>query len=129
MAELDQDGCEEVIYEGERLYLCDGVLYRATLHKDERVYEIVTEPDEVVGTGGALGAVEDDRPLMLTSPRMQGGRVFDLQQALMDRGYDIGGADGVFGPATDRALRAFQRDAGLAESGVADEPTRQALAL
>ena len=65
---------------------------------------------------------------MLTSPRLQGDRVLDLQQALADRGFDPGSADGVFGPATDRALRDFQRDAGLDETGVLDEPTQAALA-
>jgi peptidoglycan hydrolase-like protein with peptidoglycan-binding domain len=108
-----------VTYQGERLYLCDGVLYRATIHKDEPVYEIVTEPDEVITAEGvSVGAFQDDRPLMLTSPRVQGPRVLDLQQALVDRGYDLGAIDGVFGPATDQAVRAFQRDAGLEESGV-----------
>jgi hypothetical protein len=130
VAELDDEDCEEVTYEGERLYLCDGVLYRATMYKDEPVYEIVTEPGEVVGAaGGTAGAYQDDRPLMLTSPRMQGERVVALQQALSGRGYDIGTVDGVFGPATDQSLRAFQRDEGLGETGVVDEATRTALAL
>ena len=130
VAELDDEDCEEVTYEGERLYLCDGVLYRATIYKDEAVYEIVTEPDEVIAAGGgSAGTYQDDRPLMLTSPRMQGERVLKLQQALADRGLDIGGIDGVFGPATDRALRTFQRQSGLVENGVVDEPTRAALTL
>jgi hypothetical protein len=129
VAELEDEECEEVTYQGERLYLCDGVLYRATMYKDEPVYEIVTEPDEVIAAGGSVGAYEDDRPLMLTSPRMQGDRVLDLQHALADRGFDPGSADGVFGPATDRALRDFQRDAGLDETGMLDEPTQAALAL
>lgn len=130
VAELEEDECEEVTYEGERLYVCDGVLYRPTMYKDEPVYEIVTEPDEIVAAGGgAAGSAPDDRQLMLTSPRMQGDRVVALQQALTDRGYDIGSVDGVFGPATDLALRAFQLDAGLVETGAVDEATRTALTL
>ena len=130
VADLEDEECKEVTYEGERLYVCDGVLYRATMYKDEPVYEIVTEPGEVVPmSSGAIGVHQDDRPLMLTSPRMQGDRVVVLQRALAGRGYEIGGIDGVFGPATDLALRAFQRDAGLPETGKVDPATRTALAL
>ena len=32
----------------EKVYICDGVLYRPTYYRDEQVYEIVSEPDEVV---------------------------------------------------------------------------------
>ena len=42
------DECERAELEGETVYICDGVLYRATYYKDEQVYEIVSEPDEVV---------------------------------------------------------------------------------
>ena len=42
-------------------------------------------------------------------------------------GYDAGPADGVSGRRTAAALRAFQRDHGLPDSGRLDEATRQAL--
>lgn len=128
-ATLPEEDCEQVIYEGETLYLCDGVLYRATIHRDEVVYEIVSEPDEALDTGGGSAAYVDDRVMHLTSPRMQGDRVRDLQSALADLGYDIGSVDGVFGPATDRALRDFQVTSGLEATGYADETTLQALGL
>ena len=60
---------------------------------------------------------------------MQGARVADLQQELTDRCYDTGGIDGVFGPATDRALRDVQRVECLGETGTLNEPTRASLAL
>jgi membrane-bound lytic murein transglycosylase B len=41
----------------------------------------------------------------------------ELQQALTDRGYDTGGVDGVVGPNTRRALRAWQSDNGMAPDG------------
>lgn len=43
--------------------------------------------------------------------------VRETQRALAERGYDPGPADGVLGPATTDALRRFQRDAGLSETG------------
>lgn len=51
-----------------------------------------------------------------------------LQQRLTVLGYDTGGADGVFGPATKRALTQFQADHGLAADGVAGPATKAALA-
>ena len=40
--------CIPASVEGEKVYICDGVLYRPTYYRDELVYEIVSEPDEVV---------------------------------------------------------------------------------
>jgi hypothetical protein len=40
--------CVEIEADGETAYVCDGVLYRATYYNDELVYEIVSEPGEVI---------------------------------------------------------------------------------
>lgn len=50
-----------------------------------------------------------------------------LQDRLRNLGYSCGEEDGAIGPATTEAIRAFQRDAGLAENGTADTPTREEL--
>lgn len=42
-----------------------------------------------------------------------------LQRLLTSRGYDTGGIDGIIGPQTRGALRAYQRDAGLPPDGFA----------
>lgn len=57
-----------------------------------------------------------------------GESVRRLQQILGRIGYDVGPDDGVFGPRTERALRAFQRGVGLEETGVYSPREREALA-
>jgi peptidoglycan hydrolase-like protein with peptidoglycan-binding domain len=48
-----------------------------------------------------------------------GPRVTALQQLLQQHGFDSGAIDGQFGPGTEAALQAFQRNVGLADDGVA----------
>jgi hypothetical protein len=66
---------------------------------------------------GAAAGVADAR-----NPQIAG-----LQAALKARGFYHGRIDAVAGPATARALRAFQRRAGLRADGVAGPQTRAAL--
>lgn len=51
------------------------------------------------------------------------------QQQLIALGYELGpeGADGLFGEQTAAALRSFQADHGLPETGELDDATRSAL--
>ena len=61
----------------------------------------------------------DDRPLTRDERER-------LQQALADRGYNPGGVDGVIGPNTRKALRAWQKTQGLPADGY---PSAAVLAL
>jgi peptidoglycan hydrolase-like protein with peptidoglycan-binding domain len=54
-------------------------------------------------------------------------RVREVQRHLRDAGYDLGPVDGLYGPRTERAVRRFQRDAGLAPDAVAGRRTLRAL--
>ncbi len=60
-------------------------------------------------------------------PGDRGRAVRRLQSALNELGYQAGEPDGIFGPRTLRALRRFQRDAGLRADGIAGAKTLQAL--
>jgi len=51
----------------------------------------------------------------------------ELQQRLIERGYDVGEADGVIGSRTRRAIEAFQTSAGLQADGRASERVLEAL--
>ena len=54
-----------------------------------------------------------------------GSDVEKLQNALIDKGYDVGstGADGVFGKNTQAAVKAYQKANGLAVDGIAGSNT------
>ena len=56
-----------------------------------------------------------------------GTSVSQLQQALADRGFYTGPIDGRYSAATIEAVRAFQRDLGVPETGVIDVATLQAI--
>jgi peptidoglycan hydrolase-like protein with peptidoglycan-binding domain len=57
-----------------------------------------------------------------------GSQVKALQEALIKVGVTVrGGADGIFGPATAQALKAFQQSQGLPATGVVDQATVSAL--
>lgn len=58
---------------------------------------------------------------------MRGDDVTNLQDRLHELGYDAGPVDGVFGPDTERGLRAFQRDYGLTSDGTCGPATLRAL--
>jgi N-acetylmuramoyl-L-alanine amidase len=56
-----------------------------------------------------------------------GDDVHTLQERLLEMGYDVGRADGIFGARTESALRAFQRECGLAADGAFGPSTMRAL--
>jgi len=55
--------------------------------------------------------------------------VRSVQQALNDRGYNVGTVDGQYGPSTRDAVRRFQRASGQPETGELARPTLAALGV
>jgi N-acetylmuramoyl-L-alanine amidase len=78
---------------------------------------------DLVEAGYALG----DRTLYLRYPYFRGDDVRELQRALNVLGFDAGREDGIFGERTNRAVREFQRNVGLAADGIVGPTTLQAL--
>jgi len=117
--------CEEIRDQGETLYVCNGVVYRATLYKDEKVYEVVSSDKDSRQASAAPKFTENDQfvELRLESPFLRGDRVRILQTALQAIGFELGTIDGVFGRGTDQAVRAFQEWYGLPVTGVVDIET------
>ncbi|MGH3659042.1 MAG: N-acetylmuramoyl-L-alanine amidase, partial [Micromonosporaceae bacterium] len=58
-----------------------------------------------------------------------GDDVRQLQERLLEMGYDVGRPDGVFGVRTSQALAQFQREAGLVPDGTFGQATVRALRL
>ncbi len=52
-----------------------------------------------------------------------------LQERLAEVGFNPGPADGIYGPKTARAIRAFQRYKGLTQDGQISEELLQALEM
>ena len=58
----------------------------------------------------------------------QSEAVYEMQQLLVDLGYlNVGGADGIFGGGTEKAVMLFQKEQGLTPDGIAWPQTRKRL--
>ena len=69
-----------------------------------------------------------DRILSYTvSHLLTGDDVAQLQQRLLDMGFDCGRVDGILGRDTERALKEFQRNVGIRADGTAGPKTFKAL--
>ena len=73
--------------------------------------------------------IYSSRYLRLTIPNMQGPDIVDLQQRLQEKHYYQGPADGIFGAATNDAVKTFQSENGLPVDGVVGPDTWQALGI
>jgi hypothetical protein len=60
---------------------------------------------------------------------MKGAEVKKLQQVLTSKGYSTNGADGVFGPATEAAVKKFQQAKKLTVDGVVGPTTKKILGM
>jgi N-acetylmuramoyl-L-alanine amidase len=77
----------------------------------------------LVESGFSLG----DRLLYERRPMLRGDDVAHLQRRLNALGFDAGREDGILGPDASRALREFQRNAGLRSDGIAGPQTLDAI--
>lgn len=94
-----------------------------------RNYRAQTVKGQGLGGGGRLSVDGAAPPSQTSAPRApsaggaSGLSVRDAQVKLNDLGYGAGAPDGAMGGKTAAALRAFQKDRGLAQSGRLDPAT------
>ena len=97
-------------FQASRRLIEDGVVARQT-------WGALVESDYRLG----------DRMLYLRAPMTRGDDVTELQWRLGSLGFDAGYVDGIFGPDTERAVRAFQANQAVTPDGVAGPDTVAAL--
>lgn len=96
------------------------------------------QEDQGLGPDGVCGPITwqalieadhrlGDRMLYHRSPMMRGDDVAALQRRLARLGFDTGWPDGIFGPATEAAVREFQHNVGVVADGVLGRETLAAL--
>lgn len=85
------------------------------------------------GIGGYVGHEGTDANGKVSSSSASGSAsdstVRNAQAALNNQGYNAGAVDGQWGPNTQSAVRRFQADRGLAQSGTLDGATLNALGM
>jgi peptidoglycan hydrolase-like protein with peptidoglycan-binding domain len=90
----------------------------------------VATPTDLPRASGSAARTDRQMGRSVTGGSMQGydaSVVRNVQQALQDKGFDVGSIDGVMGPRTEAALREFQQRQGLKGSGQLDQETLAAL--
>lgn len=123
------------------LYLsggADGTFGRSTERGVQLVQRVNGLPEtgvvdaataRVLGVAGSASSPPAPAPAgTVLQVGSKGAAVTRIQQLLIKAGVNVvGGADGVFGPQTRRAVRTFQGNHGIAQTGAVDAATDAAL--
>ena len=91
---------------------------RLRVRDAEKLYAQVPDWTRVVIEGGPYGALGDG--LRALRPGDRSSAVQTVQRRLIQRGFYAGGADGVYGTATSRAVLAARRAYGLSAEDIVD---------
>jgi len=83
----------------------------------------MSQPGQSASQSQSQGA--QSAQAMQRDPQM----VRQIQQKLQDQGFDVGQVDGIWGPRTSSALKAFQRQQGMDATGKLSQSTISALGV
>ena len=120
---------EEAVKEFQRAFNLtpDGIVGKATWYKIIAIFNAVKRLNDLASEGISLDEVTRlfDTELSLGD---SGSEVFELQYLLSligayEREIPIISIDGDFGPSTEEAVKAFQRNYGINETGIVTYPT------
>lgn len=115
---------QNAVLEFQRVFnlTADGIVGKSTWYRIQAIYNAVKRLNDLASEGITIGEVTGlfDTELSLGD---SGSEVFELQYLLSlvgnyDEEIPIIEIDGTFGPATENAVRAFQRSYGINETGV-----------
>jgi peptidoglycan hydrolase-like protein with peptidoglycan-binding domain len=110
------------------IYMGDGTVVHAKGRDSGVVREAISADGwNRYGRLISFGATGYTRLLKLTTPYMNGADVAAVQAALADKGYSPGSIDGYYGPATEKAVVAFQKASKLEADGIVGPLTWGAL--
>jgi peptidoglycan hydrolase-like protein with peptidoglycan-binding domain len=113
---------EELAAHGYKPGPADGVMGPRTRGAIRKYQRDAGLPVTGVATKEILDHLKFVQPKVFAKPEPKpSGLVYDVQVKLRERGYYHGPLDGVAGPASREAARAFRYDAGLPVSGAIDE--------
>lgn len=88
---------------------------------DEATWRLIGGREAAVSRGGAVKGLRERAKRSTDKPvKKETTNVLRLQSLLIQNGYNPGTVDGVFGGATERALKDWQRAHGVAATGEAD---------
>ena len=90
-----------------------------------RNYQTQRVQGQGLGGGGRLGVDGAAAPSQTRAGAAMSAR--EAQERLNELGYNVGTPDGSIGPRSARALRAFQKDQGIPQTGRLDTATQGAL--
>jgi hypothetical protein len=107
-------------------YASHGCIRMLNRHVEE-LYKWVKVGTKVTIAGHVLGNVAEEPRRLVQG--LTGGDVMLVQNRLRAGGYFHGTCNGKFGPATEAAVRAYERANGLTVDGVIDEEIYEALGL
>jgi peptidoglycan hydrolase-like protein with peptidoglycan-binding domain len=93
----------------------------------EELYNWVGYGTPVKIISGGFGDIGYYRPNL--SRGATGAAVKEVQCQLRDFGYYKGGLDGIYGYQTEQAVKSFQKDNGLEQTGAVDQRTYDALGI
>jgi len=102
-----------------------GVFSSSSSKQQPPLYTITTHTTTTQTTTTTTSSVP--APTTTLKPGDTGHQVTVLQLALAHLGYSVGKVDGVYGPATEQAVKSFQTAHGLTADGVCGPKTIEAL--
>ncbi len=123
--ELESDPEEELSFEANRQPRSRGAQSGRWVRRGSRIIVLGLEVPAADQEEEWSGEAEIAPPTLRRGSK--GQSVSELQQRLKARGFDPGQVDGIFGPRTDSAVRAFQRARRLTVDGIVGPQTWGAL--